>query len=484
MQRLWAIVDQQETASDWRWNLLQGVGFGSAALVATAVGRHLFGIDLPFTFALAAIAIGAVLGGALTACVGAATTIPTALVFSAHHPLVTPLNTLVVTGFAIILALFGGRMTLLRQRAGLAQGRSHQRELCLHSIFNTTPAAMLIVDAAGDVLAINRSARGILGIADPDTGRLRLADLLPGLPDLSGDTATAHELCRADGTRLALSLSSGPLPFAATGLRTLHLRDETEQVAAAERLALLQAELHQLARATALGQLGSAIAHELNQPLATAANFATVAQAALARGRDVGEVGAALDGAVQEIFRAAAVLKRLRRFVERGPLQAQWVDARDIIAEGATLGMLAVRQAGAELKVSIAPDLGELWIDAIQIQQVLLNLIANAADAVSDTATRVIDLRAVSGPDGQCTITVSDTGPGIAPGQEQAIFAPFRTSKPHGLGVGLAICRAIVDAHEGTITAATNSNGGATFRVALPQRPGIGSRGEMVAHAA
>ncbi|MEG8053660.1 histidine kinase dimerization/phospho-acceptor domain-containing protein [Sphingomonas aerolata] len=225
-------------------------------------------------------------------------------------------------------------MTLLRQRAGLAQGRSHQRELCLHSIFNTTPAAMLIVNAAGDVLAINRSARGILGIADPDTGRLRLADLLPGLPELSGDTPTAHELCRADGTRLALSLSSGPLPFAATGLRTLHLRDETEQVAAAERLALLQAELHQLARATALGQLGSAIAHELNQPLATAANFATVAQAALARGRDTVEVGAALDGAVQEIFRAAAVLKRLRRFVERGPLQAQWVDARDIIAEG------------------------------------------------------------------------------------------------------------------------------------------------------
>ncbi|WP_031441023.1 sensor histidine kinase, partial [Sphingomonas sp. FUKUSWIS1] len=168
----------------------------------------------------------------------------------------------------------------------------------------------------------------------------------------------------------------------------------------------------------------------------------------------------------------------------RGPLQAQWVDARDIIAEGATLGLLAVRQAGAELKVSIAPDLGELWIDAIQIQQVLLNLIANAADAVSDTAVRVIDLRAVSGPDGQCTITVSDTGPGIAPGQEQAIFAPFRTSKPHGLGVGLAICRAIVDAHEGTITAATNSGGGATFRVSLPQRPGIGSSGEMVAHAA
>ena len=171
----------------------------------------------------------------------------------------------------------------------------------------------------------------------------------------------------------------------------------------------------------------------------------------------------------QEIFRAAAVLKRLRRFVERGPLQAQWVDARDIIAEGATLGMLAVRQAGAELKVSIAPDLGELWIDAIQIQQVLLNLALNAMDAVAeapdDRRTIVLSVRT---SEWAVEIRVTDRGHGVQADQLPKLFDSFYTTKRQGMGLGLSIARTLVEAHSGRIWVESWPGERTTFHVELP----------------
>ena len=467
MQRLWAKVDQQAPSTEWPRRLAQGVALGGGALLLTTISRHLIGVDLPFAFALVAVALAAAWGGALTAVAVVVTAIPAAVMLNPDHPFVTPVNIVVVIVFSLILALFGGHTTALRKRADVEASRSRRREDYLQSIFGTTPAAMLIADAADNILAINTSARDIFGIGDEDVERLTLATLLPGWSDADVDPCCVQ---RADGKRLTLSVSSVALPSATDDLRTIYIRDETDRIAAAEALALLQAELHQLARATALGQLGSAIAHEVNQPLAAAANYAKIAQVAASRGPMTAEVGDALDSALQQIFRAADVLKGLRRFVQRGPLQAEWVDARQIITEGAKLGAFAVRQAGAELTVTIDDDIGEVFIDATQIQQVLLNLIANAADAVADSATRTITLRAFPGPEERCTITVSDTGPGLAAEIESALFTPFQTTKRNGLGVGLAISRTIVEAHDGRITGASNPGGGASFSFTLPRR--------------
>ena len=117
---------------------------------------------------------------------------------------------------------------------------------------------------------------------------------------------------------------------------------------------------------------------------------------------------------------------------------------------------MAVRRADAELTLLIADDLGEVFIDATQIQQVVLNLLSNAAEAVTDAQIRRVELRATADIPDRCTITVIDTGAGIAPGFEDDVFVPFRTTKPDGLGVGLSISRTIVTAHQGTIAGETN----------------------------
>lgn len=141
---------------------------------------------------------------------------------------------------------------------------------------------------------------------------------------------------------------------------------------------------------------------------------------------------------------------------------------------------MAVRRADAELTLLIADDLGEVFIDATQIQQVVLNLLSNAAEAVTDAQIRRVELRATADIPDRCTITVIDTGAGIAPGFEDDVFVPFRTTKPDGLGVGLSISRTIVTAHDGTIAGKTNDGGGAIFWFTLPRR----ATPERMAHAA
>lgn len=467
MHRLWKIVDDRPGPPEWPRALLAGAVLGCGCMALSIAGSRLAGIDLPFAFALVAIVGGAYWRGAVAASVVAVTTIPSAVLLNADHPFVTPINTLVVLMFSVVLIGFGGHMTSLRRRADAEARRSSRREVFLQSMFSATPAAMLIADPQGDVVAINESARRILGVRPHQAASLRLVDVLPGF---YGETAGSRTFDRSDGRRLTLSVSSVMLSLDTTDLRTIYIRDETDTVAAADQLARLQAELLQLGRATALGQLGSAIAHEINQPLAAAANFLKVAQVALERGAPKAEIADPLGDALRHVFGGAAVLKRLRDFIQRGPLQAQWVDGRKVLSESTTIGAMAVRRADADLELSIATDLGEVLIDATQIQQVVLNLMSNAAEAVADAPTRTVRLHAtVDAPD-RCRITVTDTGSGIAPGFEADVFVPFRTTKPNGLGVGLSISRTIVKAHGGDITGASNEGGGATFSFTLPRR--------------
>ena len=467
MRRLLGIVDERLGVPERPHRLLAGGILGGCCIVLSIAGSRLAGVDLPFAFALVAIVFGAFWLGAVSASVVAMIAIPAAVLLNANHPFVTPTNTIVVVLFSIVLIAFGGHMTTLRRRADAEARRSGRREVFLQSIFRATPAAMLIINGEGEIVAINASARLILGVDDLEVTDLRLADVFPGP---RSEIVGTRIIDRVDGRRLTLAVSSVKLSLDTTDLETIYIHDNTDAVTAADQLARLQAELLQLGRPTALGQLGSAIAHEVNQPLAAAANFAKVAQVALERGRPQVEIKEPLDAAIRHIFDAAAVLRRLREFVQRGPLQPQWVDARQVIMESTRIGALAVRRVGAELTLSIAEDLGEVLIDSTQIQQVVLNLLSNAAEAVANVPLRRVELRAKVDMPEQCTITVTDSGAGIAPGFENDVFVPFRTTKPDGLGVGLSISRTIVEAHHGTISCKTNEEGGATFSFTLPRR--------------
>lgn len=243
-------------------------------------------------------------------------------------------------------------------------------------------------------------------------------------------------------------------------------RKKAEMQAAADR-----ATLTHLARISTMGQLSAAIAHQLNQPLAAILGNAETARKMLGRpGTSTEELGEILDDIVAEDHRAADVIRRLGALYRRGETELVPVDANELVRETLDLvrAELTMRQVSAD--VDLAPSLPRVPGSRVQLQQVLLNLLLNAADAMAgvETPRRTITVRTSADASG-VRVCVADRGTGIAPADLPRMFDPFWTTKPHGIGVGLAICQAIVSAHRGTLVAANAPEGGAVVCFTLPR---------------
>jgi C4-dicarboxylate-specific signal transduction histidine kinase len=226
-----------------------------------------------------------------------------------------------------------------------------------------------------------------------------------------------------------------------------------------------------LARICLLGELSAAIVHELNQPLA-----AILANARAGRRRLAAQAGVRavlddiLDDIIQASQRAISVIQRMRAlFLRRGTLR-QPVDLNAVARDAVALARACLAEHGVRLALALDPRAVLLRGDAVQLQQVLLNLILNACDALdaNPPGARRIAIATAGGPGQRASLTVSDNGAGIAGARPERIFDSFFTTKPQGLGVGLAVAREIVTAHGGHIEAANRAEGGAVFRVTLP----------------
>ncbi|MEM7055983.1 MAG: ATP-binding protein [Pseudomonadota bacterium] len=248
--------------------------------------------------------------------------------------------------------------------------------------------------------------------------------------------------------------------FALNSLEREHAAVLAQKEAEAEeerlRLALLDA-----ARKTSMGELASALAHELNQPLAAVSNYINACRAQLA-GFNVtlpdGFEDLMLD-AVSEASRASDLVRRLRDFIAGGALQLETADLGAAIRQGADLAMVAHGSNRPELIFEFAEDLPEVWIDRIQIGQVVLNLAMNSITAMRDSKRRILTIRARRNGDMVC-VSVSDTGPGIAEEMRPSLFEPFHSMTTSGMGIGLSLCRSIVEAHRGRIYAPVTETGG------------------------
>jgi two-component system, LuxR family, sensor kinase FixL len=231
-------------------------------------------------------------------------------------------------------------------------------------------------------------------------------------------------------------------------------------------------QLAHLARVAIVGELSGSLAHELNQPLTSILSNAQAAQQALARDRvDVTELREILEDIVAEDKRAGALIVRLRRLLKREELTLRRVGVGPLLEETLSLVRSNLTERQVRLDVRIPPELPDVLGDVVQLQQVLLNLLLNACDALSEAepAQRRIDLDATLEPDARFVrIDVRDHGPGIAGDGLERVFDAFFTTKPTGLGLGLAICRQIVTAHGGKLWATQNGGRGATFHLTLP----------------
>jgi two-component system, LuxR family, sensor kinase FixL len=248
------------------------------------------------------------------------------------------------------------------------------------------------------------------------------------------------------------------------------VRDVTEQRAADSRLQQLQTELLHVSRFSAMGQMGSALAHEINQPLAAISNYLGAGRHLLERSQPPAEkIREILDKAAEQAVRAGEIIRQLRSFVAKGETQRRPEAIGAVVEEATALAMIGTRHQNVRLNLQLDPDARIAVINRIQVQQVLVNLVRNAVEAMSESPRRDLSIATRSLGDGGIEVAIADTGPGLAPEVSAQLFKPFVSTKSHGMGVGLSICQSIVEAHRGRIWAEANPVGGTVFRFTLPR---------------
>jgi two-component system sensor kinase FixL len=272
-----------------------------------------------------------------------------------------------------------------------------------------------------------------------------------------------------NGSTFPMELAVGEMRSNSRRFFTGFIRDLTERQKTEARLQELQTELVHMSRLTAMGEMASTLAHEINQPLAAIANYLKGSRRLLDRSTDEAsaKVRDAMDKAAAQAVRAGDIIRRLRDFVARGETERRVESLAKLIEEASALALVGAKEQGVHVSFRIDPQHDLVLADKVQIQQVLLNLIRNALDAMVDTSRRELTVTTHPDEDGMVAIEVADTGSGIAPEMAEQLFQPFVTTKEHGMGVGLSISRTIVDAHGGKIAAEPNPGGGTIFRFTL-----------------
>jgi two-component system sensor kinase FixL len=274
---------------------------------------------------------------------------------------------------------------------------------------------------------------------------------------------------RKDGSTFPMELAVGEMRSSNQRFFTGFIRDLTERQQTEARLQELQSELVHISRLTAMGEMASALAHELNQPLSAIANYMKGSRRMLEAGTDDRSalLRDAMDKAAEQALRAGQIIRRLRDFVARGESERRVESVKKLVEEASALALVGAKDQGVRVRFQFDPTIDLVLADKVQIQQVLLNLLRNAVEAMEASQRRELAISTAADKDGMLAISVADTGSGIAPDIAAHLFQPFVTNKRHGMGVGLSISRTIVEAHGGQIGASPNPAGGTTFRFTL-----------------
>jgi two-component system, LuxR family, sensor kinase FixL len=273
---------------------------------------------------------------------------------------------------------------------------------------------------------------------------------------------------RKDGSTFPMELSVGEANQSGQHLFTGFVRDLTERQQTERRLHELQDGLLHVARVRSMGQMAAALAHELNQPLTATANYVRASLRLLAAPEpNLERVRQAINHAYEQTLRIGEIIRRLRTFVARGEVARQSESIAKLIEEASALALVGAKERGVKVLIAMDPALPEAPVDRVQIQQVLLNLIRNAMEAMDGGAICELAISASVRAD-DVLVSISDTGGGIPPEIQSRLFQPFVTTKSEGMGIGLSVCRTIVEAHGGRLWMEPRSEGGSIFRFTLP----------------
>ena len=353
------------------------------------------------------------------------------------------------------------------------------------SILQSVPDAMVVINDAGIITAVSKAAETLFGYeADQLLGRN--VSILMSPTDKSqhdgyisrylrtgerqiigiGRTVTAR---RSDGSLFPIDLKIGEAKIGDHYLFTAFMRDLTEQRRNETRMKALQAELVHFSRLSSVGTMASALAHELNQPLTVVTNYLEAARDLLDAPDEetMKMVQEALSEAAKQSVRAGQIVRKLRDYVSRGEVEKRPTDLVPLLGDAVALVQTEMSTATGAISVSVAESTPHVMIDPIQIQQVIINIVRNAIEAMGTQIDPKIEIRAMIGGNGMVLVTIEDNGPGIDREVSEHLFRPLASSKSTGMGLGLSICRTIIEAHGGTIEAMPAGDTGTRFAFTL-----------------
>jgi two-component system sensor kinase FixL len=359
-----------------------------------------------------------------------------------------------------------------------------EEEIRVRSILEASRDGMVIVDEAGTIHSFGPAAERVFGYAAQEVLGKKIDMLMPSNPERDapfmdrylrasdrqniGVTRMVIGL-RKNGGTFPMELSVGEAVIGGRRIFTGFVRDNTERQEAERRLDHLQRELMHVARLSEMGQMGSTLAHELNQPLTAIANYLKAARRLL-QTRSVPGVERILetmDKAGVQAQRAGEIIRHLRQFIEKRETERRHQDINSVVEEASALALVGAKSSGVVVHAELSPDAAVALVDKIQIQQVVVNLIRNAIEAMALSPKKILTV--ATRCDGECVcISITDTGPGLDPSVTDKLFQAFVTTKQKGMGIGLSISRQIVEAHGGRIAVDTPEGGGTRFVFTLP----------------
>jgi two-component system, LuxR family, sensor kinase FixL len=358
----------------------------------------------------------------------------------------------------------------------------------LQSIIETVPDAIIVIDERGLIESFSSAAERMFGYSSDEVVGRNVSMLMPNPYREEHDGYLARYLrtgekriigigrvvagLRKDGTTFPLELAVGEAIYKGGRLFTGFIRDLTERKAAERRLEELQTELAHVSRLGEMGQMGSTLAHELNQPLTAVLAYLGTAQHLLEADAAREKVGAMIERAVTQAKRAGSIIHQLREFLGKGQSTRRPEPINKVVEEASALALIGAKQLEVRAHLELDPAVPPVSIDRVQIQQVLVNLIRNGIEAMAGSDKRELVVR-TSAAGEAIEISVSDTGHGISDDVAARLFQPFVTTKSSGMGIGLSICRSIVRSHGGDIQARPNPAGtGTMFSFTLLRQPG------------
>ena len=458
------------------------------ALAARALLAPILHDDSIFLYFVPTVLISAGIGGLGPGLLATALSLLAAFFVLSSASSISNTGLVNAAAFAVIgigVTWGGGLLHRGRRRADLMTRDALAREAHLQSILDTVPEAMIVIDEHGNMQSFSSAAERLFGCRAAEAIGQNIKTLMPSPYRENHDGYLQRYMNtgerriigigrvvvgqRKDGSTFPMELAVGEMKSGDQRFFTGFIRDLTERQQTEARLQELQSELVHISRLTAMGEMASTLAHELNQPLSAIANYLKGSRRLLEGASDEKSAAMrdALDKAADQAMRAGHIIRRLRDFVARGESERRVESITKLVEEASALALVGVKDLGIRVQFQFNPEIDLVIADRVQVQQVVLNLIRNAMDAMETSQTRDLIVAIAPADGGQVRISVTDSGSGISPEIAEQLFQPFITTKRHGMGVGLSISRAIVEAHNGRIWVEPNPTGGTIFHFTL-----------------